>query len=140
MKGDYALFLIDSASGKAVTTPDIAKYGVMNIPTAQRKALLRKVMDEVAPTSYDSLVSAKFDILRYDRTVLASDQTSLDTGVFFIGKLPYGTYYVHEKEYPTNQSVEKNSADTAGSIEGWWYTVTVNASGVSCSGKSATAP
>ena len=136
MKGDYALFLIDSASGKAVTTPDIAKYGVMNIPTAQRKALLRKV----ALTSYDSLKGAQFDILRYDRTVLASDQTSLDTGVFFIGKLPYGTYYVHEKEYPTNQSVEKNSADTAGSIAGWWYTVTVNASGVSCSGKRATAP
>ncbi len=120
---DYAIFLFDSTTNKAVTTPDIAKYGIMNIPTAQRKAILRKVEEN----TYKPLPGAVFEILRYDRTKVSSTDingamttsfTSGDSGVYFIDKLPFGTYYLHET---------KNASGTEVDI---WFTLTVNDKGV----------
>ena len=120
----YAIFLIDGTTGKAVITPDIAKYGIMNISTAERKAILRKVSN-----TYTSLEGAVFEILRYDMTKITSTDikgtttstfTSGKSGVYFIDKLPYGTYYLHEKTIPSGyQEI------TAGN-DGNWFVLTVS--------------
>ena len=118
----YAVFLIDSTTSRAVTTPDIAKYGIMNTSTAERKAILRKVSN-----TYTPLDGAVFEILRYDHTLVSSTDingatttsfTSGNSGVYFIDKLPFGTYYLHET---------KNASGTEVDI---WFTLTVNETGV----------
>jgi len=105
----YAIFLIDSSTGKAVTTPDIARYGVMNIADIARKAILKKVDSTKTPLS-----GKVFDLLRWDRTVMDVNLPSVSDGVFWIGTLPYGTYYVHEKDPDV------------------WFRITVSADGVEC--------
>jgi len=127
-KKDAAIFLIDPTTGKAVTTPDIAKYGIMNTSTAERKVILRKVSN-----TYASLEGAVFEILRYDHTLVSSTDisgatttsfTSGASGVYFIDMLPFGTYYLHEKTIPSGyQEV------TAGN-DGNWFILTVNENGV----------
>ena len=121
--GNYAIFLLDSDTGKAMATPDIAKYGIMNIPTAQRKAILRKVEEG----TYKPLPNAVFEILRYDRTKVSIKDINGDTvttftsgnsGVYFIDKLPFGTYYLHETKDASGQTVDL------------WFTLTVNDKGV----------
>ena len=52
--------------------------------------------------------------------------------MYFVDDLPYGTYYLHETGYP--EGVEQNGS------EGWWYTLTVNEDGVSCSTQSGREP
>lgn len=70
---------------------------------------------------------AVFEILRYDRTKVSSTDingatttsfTSGNSGVYFIDKLPFGTYYLHET---------KNASGTEVDI---WFTLTVNETGV----------
>ena len=133
---DYAIFLIDSDSEKALAIPDIAGYGIMNISAAQRKAILKKINNTFMP-----LDGAVFEILRYDHTKVSGKDingnattsfTSGASGAYFIGKLPYGVYYLHETTVPS--SVKQNGA------EGWWYTLAVNADGISCSEQSANEP
>ena len=122
----YAIFLIDSTTNKAVTTPDIAKYGVINISEAERKVILRKVN-----ASYASLEGAQFQIFRYDGTEVKKDgydetmkaYASLSSGVYFIGNLPYGTYYLYEKEAPTKENGVETSAYN--SNKGKWFTLTI---------------
>ena len=101
----------------------VSQYCVMNIPTAQRKAILRKVEEG----TYKPLPGAVFEILRYDRTKVSSTGingatttsfTSGNSGVYFIDKLPFGTYYLHET---------KNASGTEVDI---WFTLTVNETGV----------
>ena len=101
----YAIFLIDSTTGKeAVATPDIAKYGVMNVSTAKTETILRKVEQ---PSTH-SLSGAKFDLLYYDGSVAAKDLVStLPSGVFFLDDLPKGIYFLHEKTVPTGYSGAK---------------------------------
>jgi hypothetical protein len=128
-KKDAAVFLIDPTTGKAVATPDIARYGIMNISTAQRKAILKKVEEN----TYESLPGAIFEILRYDHTLVSSTDINGDTttsftsgasGVYFIDMMPYGTYYLHETTIPSGyQEV------TAGN-DGNWFILTVNENGV----------
>ena len=125
----YAIFLIDSASGKAVATPNIARYGVMNISKAERKVLLRKV----AASGYEALSGAVFQIERYDRTLVSGTDvnedtttsfTSGDSGVYFIDKLPYGRYYLHEITLPSGaQQVTEGN-------DGNWFILTVSENGV----------
>ena len=129
----YAVFLIDQAEdqtenqtegqaeAKAVAIPDIATYGIMNISTVERKAILKKTN-----TTYIPLEDAEFEILRYDRTATVWNEGQLTRsgagGVFFIGNLPYGYYYLHETGYP--QGVQGNGED------GWWYTIKVDDEGI----------
>ena len=97
----YVIFLIDSTTGKAVATPDIAKYGVMNVSTAKTETILRKVEQ---PWTH-SLSGAKFDLLYYDGSVAAKDLIStVPSGVFFLDDLPKGIYFLHEKTIPTGYS------------------------------------
>ncbi len=102
----YAIFLIDSTTSKATATPDIAKYGIMNIPEAERKVILRKVNN-----TYASLQGAQFQIFRYDGTQVTSNNESTFTsganGVYFIDRLPYGVYYLHETKAPTGYADDK---------------------------------
>ena len=76
---------------------------------------------------YDPLIGVKFDILRWDRTSVATNCSSLDSGCFWIGDLPFGTYYLHETE-------------KGGAAVSLWYTVTVDVNGTRCSVASTTEP
>ena len=119
----YAIFLLEQGEGaagslKAVTTPDIAKYGVMNASKDERKVILRKVN-----TSYNALAGATFEILRADLSPVTDSSkstttfTSSTSGVYFIGELPYGTYYVHETKTP------------AGIVSDYWFYLIVDENG-----------
>ena len=139
----YAIFLIDENSnsptyGKAVSAPNIAKYGVQNDPENKQKTILEKTNNGNPKVP---LSGAVFEILRYDRTkifsydinnVITSSFTSGSNGVYFVDDLPYGIYYLHETGYP--EGVTGN-----GSV-GWWYILTVNEDGVSCSGQLSAEP
>lgn len=120
---DSVVFLVES--GKAVTTPDIASYGIMNV-AGTHKVILRKT-----DTSFNSLEDAEFEIFRYDMTRMnwGSDNlgASGPNGVFFIGDLPEGYYYLHETAYPSG--MKTNPSDTESNIAGWWYTIKVNEDG-----------
>ena len=102
----------DSTTVDAV--PDIPVYGLLNESRAERKVIFRKIN-----TSFQSLSGAKFDILRVDMTVVASDCVSGETGAFWIGKLPYGKYYLKETEAPAGY----NDAPV-------WFEVRVDSSGI----------
>ena len=126
-RDSYAIFLLDGDSasasfGKALANPDIAVRGVMNVSRTRRRAILKKI-----DSAYNTLEGAEFDILRYDRTLLAH-VASNRSGVFWTEYLPFGTYYVHE------------TLDSLGNAVSLWYTVSVSDTGVSCSLQSATEP
>ena len=121
--GQFAIFLYDPVTGKAVpasttgTTayqaPDIKTCGVLNVPVASRRVILKKT-DNI----YDPLSGATFDILYADMTVAWKDQTSGSGGAIWIGDLPYGVYYLHETTPPT------------GYTKHVWYRIKVDATGV----------
>lgn len=99
----YAIFLIGGTTGKeAVATPDIAKYGVLNVSTSEKTVILSKV-NQV----YSQLSDGRFIIYRFDRSPLERDNegepmvfSSDSRGVYFVGSLPYGTYLVEEIRQP----------------------------------------
>jgi uncharacterized surface anchored protein len=111
----------DDVKNKPISIPDIATYGIMNLSTKKREVILRKVEQ----STYDPLLqtSFTFDILRYDRTPVVVNKTSSgDLGAFFVDLLPYGTYYLHEKDVPEGY--------TSHDDDGNWYTLTVDENGV----------
>ena len=124
--GKYAIFRLDDVSGKAVTTPDIGEYGILNVSSTERKAILKKSDDAHTP-----LHEAVFDIYRVDRTLLAGNVHTNDSGVFWTDFLPFGVYYVHETAAPDGFAADR------------WFTVTVNDDshgGVTCSLPANAAP
>ena len=60
------------------------------------------------------------------------DLESASSGVFWVGVLPYGTYYIHETVVPG--SVQQNGD------EGWWYVLEVKETEVTCSAKETARP
>ena len=134
----YAIFLIDSDStsdtyNKAVATPDIAAYGIMNVSTVTQKVILDKITN-----TKDTLPGAVFELLAYDRSVMEASLTSGTAdeesmrygGAFYVGRLPQGIYYVHEKTVPSGYDGTKT-----------WWTLTVSRTGaVTLTGPAASAP
>lgn len=110
----YAIFLLED--GKAVASPDIAAYGIMNTKNP------RKVMLEKVNEGKNALAGARFRIFRADMTEVTDGQPTYKTGdtlptgksvgdskgyyesgasgVYFIGKLPLGKYYLAEIQAP----------------------------------------
>lgn len=113
--------------------PNISLYGILNISKDKRKVIFKKTDDDFNP-----LEDAKLDILRYDMTLAYEDLVSFENGVFWVGDLPYGYYYLHEKEYPTDTNGDP-LVQTNGDA-GWWYTVKVDENGVEVMYSRQTSP
>jgi uncharacterized repeat protein (TIGR02543 family) len=115
----YAIFLLNE-SGNAVTVPDIANRGIMNISNAQRRTILTKTDGATEKTP---LEGAEFTMYYYDLTEVSADTShmiaSAANGVFFVGDLPFGVYYLCEKTAPSGYE----------SSEGSWFCVIVDANG-----------
>ena len=94
---------------KASAVPNISKYGILNrLPNV--KVILRKTdADTESPLA---LPGAMFDILAYDRNVIADNKTSINNGIVWVGKLSPGIYYLHETVVPSGYT-------------GGWFKVTV---------------
>ena len=98
----------------------IKQYQIMNTVSAQRKVALRKAEvskgDDSSITSVTSLSGARFRIFRADLTEVTEGQPvdgagkplgyyeSKASGVYFMGRLPYGTYYLVETKAPFGYS------------------------------------
>ncbi len=116
-----------AASG---STGTLKIYNIMNVSTLERKVILKKVNSGNAP-----LKDAMFTVYYADKQTVVKvsakdssgnittkelkDLTSGATGVYWIGMLPCGTYYIHETSVP---DTVKQSTD------GWWYTLKVEIS------------
>ncbi len=137
---DYAIFQIDITTNKAVVEPDIAAYGITNEASAQHEVILRKETE----TSYASLENAKFRIFRANMTEITDTAagyseadkcyTSLDTGVYFIGNLPLGRYYLVETATPdaiSGTDKDGNPTSTSFGEVGKVFTLEVKNTGVS---------
>ena len=91
----------------------IPVYTFLNESALSRRVMLQKV-DNSTPTEVKLLSGAHFHILRADLTEVTEGQPtdatgkskgyyeSLDSGVYFSGKLPFGTYYLVETVAPTS--------------------------------------
>lgn len=117
----YAIFLINKAAGKAITTPNIAADGIMNTSDTLRKVILRKVGN-----NSQSLAGAKFRFYNADWTARGNTEyeTNDKTGVYFIDTLPYGTYYLRETVFPNGYSPADYDAS-----KWYYYRLTVGAEG-----------
>ena len=98
-------FTFKPETTKAENPGTVDIYTILNLDPRERKVILRKVEED----TYASLEGAKFEILRVDGTKLSSTDINGDTtttftsgasGVYFIDKLPYGIYYLHETQAP----------------------------------------
>ncbi len=144
------VYKVQTEAAKAATATEPAEpakyqYHIMNTPTIQRKVILKKV----AASTYTPLPGAKFRIFRADMSEIidtdygynATDKcfTSLASGVYFIGDLPEGRYYLLETGVPsgaagtnagkvfilivdTNGVTQRSLGDEAGELLGQQFT------------------
>ena len=100
-----------------------------------RKVILRKV----DASDYTSLKGAQFNVYKGtatspyvvkdkdkpDETLSLENLTSLDSGVFWIGTLPYGVYYLQETKAPDSITITKSdgSTETRSYTPKWFYLV-----------------
>ncbi|WP_029201559.1 prealbumin-like fold domain-containing protein [Oribacterium sp. NK2B42] len=107
-KYDYAIFCLDDSKEKAKAIPDISTYGVMNISKEDDKVIMKKT-----DKSYTPLEGAEFDILSYDMAPVAKGKGAVShkTGIFWVGKLPYGKYYIKETISPNGSALSSNDYD-----------------------------
>ena len=109
-------FLIELYKDGAVEEiPDIEKHGIINISKTKRTVILKKVNSAEAPVP-----GAKFDIHYVDKAKMECEAenysaSSLDNGAFFVGKLPFGYYYLHETQLPSGAAADR------------WFKLTVTA-------------
>ena len=113
-KKRYAIFLVNDE--KAVKVPDIARFGVMNISKNTQETILTKTDGE------EPIPDMIFDLIRYDRTVIEENCKSGKRGAFWIGSLPYGIYYLHEKNVG-DQYAHLPEGDN-------WFELTVDENGI----------
>lgn len=102
------------ASGDTV----LPVYTVMNVLPFERKVVLRKAdvtRTDTSVTAVASLSGAHFRIFRADLTEVTEGQPtgrnyyeSGKSGVYFMGKLPFGTYYLVETAAPTDTAYSGN--------------------------------
>ena len=125
-------------------------YTVLNVDARTRKAILKKVDGtDYKPLGDANTVSAtptakqaQFTVYYADKQTVVkvkngTDASGKDTyetlenllsgvsGAFWIGKLPYGTYYLHETHVPTTPKAY-NKLSTNDN----WFILTVNENGV----------
>ena len=137
---DSAVFLIDRTTNKAVTTPDIAKYGIVNYQNIERMVILDKINKSTRAT----IPGAAFDVLSVDRSVKMTGLTSgtdisgtQTGGAFYVGMLPLGKYYLHE----TTKLTGYTESSGTGADGTWWWTLEINKDGtITLTGPVATEP
>ncbi len=106
------------------------QYRFMNLSESERKVILRKVKD----SSYQALPGTQFTLYHIDMQTVVSlrhsgadgtehvetleNLTAQSSGVFWIGQLPYGVYYL------------KETRSYSGDEAPLWVVLTVNENGV----------
>ena len=124
-----------SAIPEGAETVDI--YIFLNIDSRSRKVILKKVDGEddkpLENATFTVYYADKQTVVRVENGKDASgnptyellkDKSSGAAGVFWIGKLPYGIYYLHETEAPTGYN-----KDVTTDGEGNWFILTVSEDG-----------
>ena len=123
---DSGIYAVNGAGTKTVNV-----YAALNVSPLTRKAILRKV----DAADHTPLPGAKFTVYYADGqtpvkvtntsgsiTVL-KDLESLDSGAFWIGNLPYGTYTIEETTVPGGYATAAGSTTNR-------FTLTVSEDGV----------
>ncbi len=104
-------------------------YNILNVSPYERKVILRKVKDG----SYQALQDAQFTLYHIDMQTVVSvrhsgadgtehvetleNLTAQSSGVFWIGQLPYGVYYLKETRNAEGENTQL------------WFVLTVNENG-----------
>lgn len=123
----YVIFQLDIVNHTHyVTTPDIARVGIVNVCTITRPVILSKINPLLQP-----LMGGKFTLRRIDGVEVKNDWSSEDwnsdeSGVFFAGMLPLGTYLLEETQAPTNP----RNADETFSVPRHYYVFQVTENGI----------
>jgi len=120
----------NAKNAPTVKLNDIDLFTVLNVDARTRKVILKKVDGSNTPLNgaeFTVLYADKQSAVRVQNGVdddgnptfeVLKDKTSGTAGAFWIGKLPFGSYYLHET---------KNAGGTAVDI---WFILTVNENGV----------
>lgn len=123
----YVIFQLDIENHTHyVTTPDIARVGIVNVCTITRPVILSKINPLLQP-----LKDGKFMLRRIDGVEVKNDWSSEDwnsdeSGVFFAGLLPLGTYLLEETQAPTNP----RKPDETFSVPTHYYVFQVTENGI----------